>query len=64
MTTDIIHKAPFPDCSPPTEDAVWGVLPCNKASDEKVKVEPPTEWGPGWRWNLTEDGTGVYFRNL
>jgi hypothetical protein len=35
---------------------------CDKTTEEKVKVEPPAEWGRNWSWNITEDGKGVYFR--
>ncbi|MGO8752097.1 MAG: hypothetical protein ACLQNE_39670 [Thermoguttaceae bacterium] len=62
MTDDlVIHQAPWPDWFA-TQDAVRGVLFCKKESDEKVKVEPPASWGSRWRWNLTEDGSGIYFR--
>ena len=61
MTTDIIHQAPWRDwCA--TQDTARGVLFCNRAGDEEVKVEPPPEWGRQRRWNLTEDGSGIYFR--
>jgi hypothetical protein len=58
----ILHQAPFEDWYA-TQDAVRGVWLCNRADDEKVKVEPPLEWGRKWRWNVVEDGTGIYFRN-
>ena len=38
-----------------------GVWLCDKASDRSVKVEPPAGWGRHWSWNLTEDGSGIYF---
>ena len=53
---------PWPDPYA-TQDAVRGVLFCRKDSDETLKVEPPPEWGSRWRWNLVEDGLGVYFVN-
>ncbi len=63
MTDELlVHKAPWPDWYA-TQDAVRGVLLCRKGSDQKVKVEPPHEWGQRWRWNLTEDGSGMYFVN-
>ncbi len=58
----VIHKAPWEDWYA-TQDAVRGVLLCKRGSDEQVKVEPPPEWGRQWRWNLTEDGSGIYFQN-
>ena len=44
-----------------TQDGSRGVWLCDKASERKVKVEPPAEWGRYWTWNVTEDGTGIYF---
>ena len=32
-----------------------------RRATRKVKVEPPAEWGRDWSWNVTEDGTGIYF---
>ncbi len=62
MTEDlVIHKAPWPDWYV-TQAPVRGVLFCNRQGGEQVKVEPPREWGQRWRWNLTEDGSGIYFR--
>lgn len=62
MTDDlVIHQAPWQDWFV-TQDAVRGVLFCNRQGNQRVKVEPPPEWGLGWRWNLTEDGSGIYFR--
>jgi len=62
MTTDlVVHKAPWQEWFA-TQDAVRGVVFCKKGSDQTVKVEPPSEWGRRWRWNLTEDGAGIYFR--
>jgi len=61
MTHEIVHKAPFSDWYA-TQDGTRGVLFCDKQSDQRVKVEPPSEWGDRWRWNLVEDGSGVYFR--
>jgi hypothetical protein len=63
MPTDlVIHRAPWPEWYAP-QDPFRGVLFCDKNSDEKVKIEPPPEWGRRWRWNLVEDGSGIYFRN-
>jgi hypothetical protein len=58
----IVHKAPFPDWYATQDTSSRGVWLCDRASDRKVKVEPPAEWGRYWSWNITEDGTGVYFR--
>ena len=55
-----IHPSPFADWYA-TQDGSRGVWLCDKTSDGKVKVEPPAEWGRDWSWNVTEDGTGIYF---
>ena len=57
----IIHRSPFSDWYA-TQDTSFGVWLCDRASDQKVKVEPPAEWGAHWTWNVTEDGAGIYFR--
>jgi len=57
----IIHKSPFREWYA-TQDTSCGVWLCDKTSDQKVKVEPPAEWGTHWTWNLTGDGMGIYFR--
>ena len=63
MTDELfVHRAPFSDWYA-TQDGTRGVLLCDKTGNEKVKVEPPSEWGRRWRWNLVEDGSGVYFVN-
>jgi hypothetical protein len=59
----IIHRPPRQDWYA-TQDAVRGVLLCNRAGEEMVKVEPPFGWGRHWQWNLTEDASGIYFRNI
>jgi hypothetical protein len=59
--TRIVHESPFTDWFV-TQDMPRGVSLCDRNSNEKIVVEPPAEWGRGWRWNLTEDGTGIYFR--
>ena len=58
----IVHPSPFAQWFA-TQDgrAVWV---CDKASDRKVRFEPPAEWGRHWSWNLTEDGGGIRFRHL
>ncbi len=30
---------------------------------QKVFV-PPKEWGDSWAWNVLEDGSGIYFRQV
>jgi hypothetical protein len=61
MTDYIVHHSPFPDWFA-TQDTSRGVWLCDRTSDRKILVEPPAEWGRHWAWNLTEDGTGIYFR--
>jgi hypothetical protein len=56
-----IHLSPYPEWFA-TQDPVRGVWLCDKASERKLKVEPPTDWGRHWSWNVTEDGTGIYFQ--
>lgn len=62
-TTDTIeHESPWPSWYADQDGrAVWLH---DKASGEKAKVEPPIEWGHDWCWNVTEDGTGIYFRRV
>lgn len=61
MSDIIVHRSPFRDWYA-TQDAVRGVWLCDKASEQKVKAEPPVKWGRHWSWNITEDGGGIYFR--
>ena len=58
----VVHKAPWPTDWYATQDPVRGVLFCDRKSDREARVEPPASWGLRWRWNLVEDGSGVYFR--
>ena len=57
-----IHPAPFSEWHATQDTSSRGVWLCDKTSDRKVLVEPPTEWGRHWSWNVTEEGTGIYFR--
>ncbi|MGO9110617.1 MAG: hypothetical protein ACLP9L_15455 [Thermoguttaceae bacterium] len=57
----IIHKSPFPNWYA-TQEASCGVWLCDRASDRKVKAEPPAKWEGHWTRNVTEDGMGIYFR--
>lgn len=66
MTADsniLIHPSPFADWYATQDISAGGVLICDKASDRKVLVQPPTEWGRHWSWNLTQDGTGIYIKH-
>ena len=54
-----IHPSPYPQWYATQDTSARGVWLCDKASDRKVLVEPPAEWGRHWAWNLTEDGKGV-----
>ena len=56
-----IHPTPFSDWFASQDTSGRGVWICDRTSDEKIKVEPPTEWGAHWSWNVTEDGKGVCF---
>lgn len=58
----VIHPSPWPDWLATQEGrSVWI---CNKASEERVRVEPPADWGSDWAWNITEDGTGIVMRRV
>jgi hypothetical protein len=57
----IVHPSPFPDWFA-TQDTSRGVWLCDRTRDRKVKVQPPAEWGLDWAWNITQDGTAIYFR--
>jgi hypothetical protein len=59
----LIHASPYSKWIV-TQDGSRGVWFCVKNSDEKVKVEPPAEWGRHWSWNVTKDGSGIYFRHV
>ena len=56
-----IHPSPFREWYA-TQDGSRGVWLHDKTSERRVKVEPPAEWGRHWSWNVTEDGTGIYFK--
>jgi hypothetical protein len=58
----IIHPSPFPEWFATQDRRGRGVWLVDKDSNKKVKVEPPANWGQYWRWNVTEDGRGIYFR--
>ncbi len=57
----VVHSSPWPKWFV-TQDVARGVSIYEKHSDRKIVIEPPTEWGSHWAWNVTEDGAGVYFR--
>ena len=52
-----IHPSPYSDWHA-TQDGSRGVWLCEKASERKVKVEPPAEWGRHWSWNVTRTAGG------
>ena len=56
-----IHKSPWPEWFA-TQESLDGVMIRNKATSERVLVEPPKEWGSKWAWNFAEDGSGVVIR--
>ena len=53
-----LHKSPWSEWYA-TQESLEGVCIVNKATGEKVVVEPPMEWGHRWVWNFSEDGTGI-----
>ena len=46
-----------------TQSDLDGVWLCDRTSEEKVKVKPPSTWGRNWAWNIAEDGTGIVMRS-
>ena len=54
----VTFASPWPEWFA-TQESMAGVFVVNKATGEKVVVEPPREWGRHWAWNFTEDGTGI-----
>ena len=57
----VIHQSPWPDWFA-TQESRRSVSICDKASDERIEVQPPASWGKKWAWNISEDGTGVTMR--
>lgn len=57
-----IHPAPYSEWYATQDTSCRGVWICDRATEEKVKVAPPAEWGRFWAWSVTEDGKGVCFR--
>jgi hypothetical protein len=57
----VVHPSPWPKWIATQEDSC-SVRICDKASDEKIKVEPPADWGNAWAWNISQDGTGIVLR--
>ena len=58
----IIHASPFAEWFATQDTSAGGVWFCDKTSDRKVLVQPPTEWGRDWSWNVTQDGGGIYVK--
>jgi hypothetical protein len=58
----VIHKSPWSSWYADQQGrAVWIH---DKTSSRKAKLEPPAEWGSHWQWNITVDGTGIFFRHV
>jgi len=57
----VIHPSPWLEWLG-TQSDTHSVWICDKTSDERIKVEPPADWGNAWAWNVTEDGTGILMR--
>jgi hypothetical protein len=55
-----IHLSPYVDWYA-TQDVAC-VWICDRHSEQRVKFEPPAEWGRHWSWNITEDGSGIYMK--
>jgi hypothetical protein len=59
----IIHESPFSNWYATQDTSAGGVWLCDRASDQRVLVQPPTDWGLHWSWNVTEEGKGVYIKH-
>ena len=57
-----IHPSPFREWCATQDASSRGVWICDRTSDKRINAEPPVEWGRHWTWNVTEDGTGIYFK--
>ncbi len=57
-----IHPSPFSDWYATQDTSARGVWLCDRVTEEKIKLEPPAEWGRDWAWNITEDGRAVCFQ--
>lgn len=55
------HKSPWPVWYA-SQESLTGIVICNKATEERVLVSPPKEWGRHWAWNFAEDGSGIVIR--
>lgn len=59
----VIHPSPWPEWFASQEDR-RSVVICDRASDNKIKIQPPASWGKNWAWNITEDGSGIVLRRI
>ena len=62
VTDTVIHSSPYADWFAGQDGR--SVLICDKASDERITVEPPVAWGMDWTWNVTSDGTCIIMRRI
>ena len=59
--TMITHTVDFETCY--VTQRGGGVIAVRKGKlDAQEVFAPPQEWGDSWRWNVLEDGSGVYLR--
>ena len=56
----LIHFRRFPTGTPPRTFPRRMALRQGKRPEGQVV--PPADWGRHWTWNVTEDGTGIYFK--
>jgi hypothetical protein len=56
----IVHPVPFRNWHADQEGRTIRI--CDKDSEQRIKVEPPVEWGRHWTWNFAEDGLGIYLK--
>ena len=52
------HFAPFANWYA-EQESKDSVTIFDRDSDQSDKVRPPNAWGRNWKWNVSEDGTGI-----
>lgn len=55
------HPTPWCDWYP-AQDSIRGVWIISRATGQKLKVEPPVEWGSYWMWKVFDEAGVVFHR--